>query len=81
MRTGRPKMGQGRACTMEAKAFLVHRSYQGVCGRYGMEDECSDPWRSRMSGTLALYKDGWINKVGMVVLRLLILFRNTQILQ
>ncbi|MFP5111389.1 hypothetical protein ACSU64_03230 [Bacillaceae bacterium C204] len=47
MRTGRPKMGQGRACTMEAKALLVHPSYQGVCGRHGMEDECSDPWRSR----------------------------------
>jgi len=47
MRTGRPKMGQGRACTMEAKALLVHPSYQGVCGRHGMEDERSDPWRSR----------------------------------
>ncbi|GMA61389.1 hypothetical protein GCM10025859_67630 [Alicyclobacillus fastidiosus] len=39
LRTGRPKMGQGRACTMEAKALLVHPSYQGVCGRHGTEDD------------------------------------------
>jgi len=31
-------MGQGRACTMEAKALSVHPSNQGVCGRHGMED-------------------------------------------
>jgi len=37
-RTGRPKVGQGRACTMEAKAFLIHPPHQGVCGRHGMED-------------------------------------------
>ena len=24
---------------METKAFLVHPSYQGVCGRHGMEDD------------------------------------------
>src|SRR5689334_12154111 len=37
-RTGRPKVGQGRACTMEAKAFLIHPPHQGVCGRHGTED-------------------------------------------
>ena len=31
-------MVQGRACIMEAKAILIHPSYQGVCGRHGMED-------------------------------------------
>jgi len=39
LRTGRPKVGQGRVCTMETKAFLVHPSQQGVCGRHGMEDD------------------------------------------
>lgn len=32
-------MGQGRVCTMETKAFLVHPSHQGVCGRHGTEDD------------------------------------------
>ena len=42
-RTGRPKMGQGRACTMEAKALLIHPSRQGVCGRHGREDQYVTP--------------------------------------
>ncbi len=28
---------------MEAKALLIHPSYQGVCGRHGMEDWCVTP--------------------------------------
>ena len=28
---------------MEAKAFLIHPSYQGVCGRHGAEDLCVTP--------------------------------------
>jgi len=31
-------MGNGRACTMEAKAFGSTPSYQGVCGRHGGEE-------------------------------------------
>jgi hypothetical protein len=36
-------MGQGRACIMEAKAQLIHPSYQGVCGRHGTEDVSVTP--------------------------------------
>ncbi len=32
-------MRQGRVCTMETKAFLIHSLHQGVCGRYGTEDK------------------------------------------
>jgi len=28
---------------MEAKALLIHPSYQGVCGRHGTEDLCVTP--------------------------------------
>ena len=42
-RTGRPKVGQGRACTMEAKALLIHPPHQGVCGRHGGEDQWVTP--------------------------------------
>src|SRR6516164_1594190 len=42
-RTGRPKVGQGRARTMGAKAFLIHPPYQGVCGRHGTEDHDVTP--------------------------------------
>ena len=45
------------------EGVLVHPSYQGVCGRHGTEDECRTHGDLVMSGTLALYKDGWINKV------------------
>jgi len=38
--TGRPKMGQGRARIMGAKALLIHPSYQGVCWRHDTEDSC-----------------------------------------
>ena len=42
-RTGRPKVGQGRARSMGAKASLIHPPYQGVCGRHGGEDQCVTP--------------------------------------
>ena len=42
-RTGRPKVGQGRACSMEAKAHLIHPPHQGVCGRHGGEDQYVTP--------------------------------------
>src|SRR5262249_20173577 len=38
--TGRPKAGQARACSIEAKALLIHPSHQGACGRHGTEDQC-----------------------------------------
>jgi hypothetical protein len=28
---------------MEAKAILIHPSYQGVCGRHAVEDLCVTP--------------------------------------
>ena len=42
-RTGRPKVGNGRACTMKAKAFGSSLSHQGVCGRHGEEEQCVTP--------------------------------------
>jgi len=37
------RWGKCRACTMEAKAFLIHPPYQGVCGLHGREDQCVTP--------------------------------------
>src|SRR6516225_9519857 len=37
-RTGRPKVGQGRACTMEAKAFSSTHCTKVFAGRHGTED-------------------------------------------
>src|SRR5262249_53467687 len=31
---------KGRACSIEAKALLIHPSHQGACGRHGTEDQC-----------------------------------------
>src|SRR5215813_7941377 len=36
----RPKTGLGRACSIEAKALLIHPPHQGVCGRHGTEEQC-----------------------------------------
>jgi hypothetical protein len=51
-RSGRPKVGQGRACTMEAKALLIHPPHQGVCARHGTEELCVTP------GELAWFAGG-----------------------
>ena len=36
----RSKAGQDRACSIEAKALLIHPSHQGAGGRHGTEDQC-----------------------------------------
>ena len=36
----RPKVGLGRACSIEAKALLIHPPHQGACGRHGTEEQC-----------------------------------------
>jgi len=36
--TGRPRVGQGRACYREAKAFSFTHQKQGDCGRHGTEE-------------------------------------------
>ena len=35
----RPKVGLGRACSIEAKALLIHPPHQGACGRHGTEEQ------------------------------------------
>jgi len=39
---------------METKAFLVHPSHQGVCGRHGTEDDDVTHGDLVMSETIAL---------------------------
>ena len=36
----RPKVGLGRACSIEAKALLIPPPHQGACGRHGTEEQC-----------------------------------------
>jgi hypothetical protein len=33
------RWGQGRVCTSETKAFLIHPPHQGDCGRHGTEEQ------------------------------------------
>src|ERR1700756_5251380 len=35
----RPKVGLGRACSIEAKALLIPPPHQGACGRHGTEEQ------------------------------------------
>jgi len=42
-RTGRPKVGHGRARTMGGEGVLIHPPHQGVCGRHGTEDQDVTP--------------------------------------
>ena len=74
-RTGRPKVGQGRACIMKVKAILIHPPHQGVCGRHGTEEQCvtsgglagspggtgvSDAISESEMGSNVLSVDGWL---------------------
>jgi len=54
---------------MEAKAQLVHPSYQGVCGRAGMAWKMNVATHGDLvvSGTIALIRDKWLSKVGVIV--------------